>query len=439
MGLTTLAVIPARGGSKGIKNKNIRDVGGKPMLWYQVQNGLNSIADKVVVSTDSEEIKAIASQWVDVIDRPAEISGDKSKTEETLLHALQFYDADIVVILQPTNVLNKPEYVNECIEMVKNGYDSAGCFTEEVGFYAGNPKELLERPMRQDKEPCLRDTGNCWATKVSILKETNNRLGGNFGIVVVPKEDSYEIDSETDWRMIETLVGKEYYTSRKGNVSYEEEYWGVVEDADGVKRDRRLDAERDLFLSRHKEKIEYIRSLPVGKIIDVGCGRGFLFNALDGWESHGVDISHLATESASGNIVCGTLEEANYESDYFDVAVVSNVIEHVKDPVSLLKETRRILKPKGKLIVETPDFGSAVAQRFGGEYRMLHDKGHITLFNILGVHRMLIDLMFEVENLSYPYFELGLFNEENLMRLFDTAKVSPPMAGNILTFYCYKK
>ena len=299
-------------------------------------------------------------------------------------------------------------------------------------------EEILKRPMRQGKTARLREAGGCWATRVDTLKETTNRLGGNFGIVIVAKEDCLHLDDGTDWKFIETLIPRDYFKRANRPVPDYEEYWGMVEDADGVERDRMLDAEGELFLSRHKDKINYIRGLPVGRIVDVGCGRGFLFDAIKGWENYGVDISHQATGSLK-NVVCGTLEDANYESDYFDVAVLSNIIEHVEDPIELLKETRRILKPNGKLILETPDFESGVAQRFGNKYRMLHDKGHINLFGLLGIHRLLLDSGFEVEKLMYPYFELDLFNEDNFRRLYDITKVSPPFLGNILTFYAYKK
>ncbi|KKL26989.1 hypothetical protein LCGC14_2389750, partial [marine sediment metagenome] len=182
MAQTILAVIPARWGSQGIYQKNIRDVGGKPLIFYQTQVALDSkLIDEVVVATDSEEIAYVVNMLfgdkVEIVWRPANISGAVSKTEDTLSYVLDQKSADIIVTLQPTSPLNKVEYVDDCIQKVLDGCDSACCVVLDYGFFMDD-KELLERPMRQDRKPRVRETGNCWVTKTDILKETNNRLGG---------------------------------------------------------------------------------------------------------------------------------------------------------------------------------------------------------------------------------------------------------------------
>lgn len=435
-----LAVIPARGGSKGIYKKNIRDVGGKPLIYWQIQNGLKSNADKVVVSTDDKEIADIASQWCGVIMRPPEISGDDSKTEDALLHALNSIPADIVVILQPTSPLTKVEDINICIALVKERYDSAACFVDDYGFFADDLHELMKRPMRQDKKPRIRETGNCWVTRTSVLRKTTHRFGGNVGIHIVAPETALEIDNETDWRLVESLLPHQYYRMRSGEDTYEEGYWGVITDPDGNVRDRKREG---LFHNaRHKDKIDYINSLPPGKLLDVGCGMGFLLAAIsDTWEKHGVDMSEYAYQYSRnrGDIYCGKIEDAPYESNYFDVLVLSHIIEHVESPELLINKCRRILKPNGKLIVETPDFDCAVAKAFGENFRLLKDKGHIRLFGLLGLHRMLLDSMFEVEKLEMPFIDTPYCVPANIERLKDRDKVSPPFLGNVITFYCYKK
>ncbi len=221
---------------------------------------------------------------------------------------------------------------------------------------------------------------------------------------------------------------------------YEEAYWGMVVDPDGVVRNR--SQERTKRIRECKEEIDYVNALEPGRILDVGCGMGFLLSGIDDeWEKHGVEISAYAAQEAQkyGTVFCGSLKEAGYETDYFDVVVLYHVIEHLKEPVKELREVYRVLKPGGKIIVGTPDFACGLAKRFGVNFRLFHDKTHISLFSTIGLYRMLTDLMFEVKSVSHPFFETEHFTEENLLRLFDTEKISPPFYGNVVTFYAYKK
>ncbi len=457
-----LAVIPARGGSKSIKLKNVRDVCGKPLLYYQVKNALDAkLVDTVVLATDSDVIAAtvknIFGELVRVVMRPPEISHDLSKTEETLAYVLNELGKDdygVIVTLEPTNPLNRPEYVDDCIRLlIEDNYDSACCVTDDYGFFLDTPEErelLIERPMHQNIRPRTRETGNCWATKVTLLLEERNRLGGKIGTVKIAEADACHLDGETDWRIAEALL-RARASAETGNyfkvkttvdteTNYEEAYWGRVIDPDGVERDR--SQERDKRIRECAEEISYINAFTPGRILDVGCGLGFLLSGIDDkWEKHGVEISSFAAKEAQkiGTIFCGTLERAAYEADSFDAVVLYHVIEHMEDPVKQLQEVRRILKPFGKLIVGTPDFECGIAKRFGDNFRLLHDKTHRSLFTTTGLLRLLEDLFFEVERVSYPFFDTEHFTEANLLRLFDTDKISPPFYGNIFTCYAYKK
>lgn len=232
-----------------------------------------------------------------------------------------------------------------------------------------------------------------------------------------------------------------YFIRRDGSVetTFEEEYWGVVEDPDGGVRDRRK--ERELFLEDAAEEIAFLRALAPGRILDVGCGLGFLLSALqESWERHGVEVSEFATQHAAewGAIHHGELSSAGYPDAYFDVVVLYHVIEHMPDPIAALRKVGQILKPGGVLLIGTPNFDSGCARLFGARYRLLHDRTHISLFNADSVHRLLRDHGFVIDRVEFPYFETRHFTRENLLKMFDNSSVSPPFYGNFMTFYAHK-
>ena len=222
-------------------------------------------------------------------------------------------------------------------------------------------------------------------------------------------------------------------------VDYEESYWGQISDPDGIIRNRLT--ERDKQVENIKQEIAFINQQQPGKIVDIGCGLGFLLSAIDSqWKKHGVEISKFASQYAEnwGEIFHGTVEEANYQNGYFDVVVIHHVIEHIEKPEVMIQEIYRILREGGHLIIATPDFDSGCARRFGKNYRLLHDDTHISLFSYESMLRFLRDFGFLIDHVEFPFFETPYFTAENLMRLFDTTKISPPFYGNFMTFYCHK-
>ncbi len=449
-----IAIIPARSGSKGIVNKNIKLLCGHPLLYYQIHasRAVKGI-DLVVVSTDSPEYAAIARQLgAEVCMRPQELSGDRSKSEEALLHTLACYEEkgsqfDIVVFLQATSPFNKPEYIQGCLDLITKGHDSAVCVVEDYGYFIDD-SDIYTRPMRQDRKKRLRETGNCWVVKTDALKKSGNRLSGSIGYFLVPAIAGIDIDEPEDLVIAEALLRQEvnckeekYYKRRvMPPASFEETYWQEAVDPDG--NTRRLLEEKDKKIEDCKNEISFINALPPGKILDVGCGPGFLLSAVrQGWEKHGVEVSHLAASVAQqyATIHNGFLKDAHYSSEYFDVVVAYHVIEHMQDPVFELTRMHSLLKTHGKLIVATPNFDSGCARRFKENYRLLHDTTHISLFSDSSLKELLQDLGFQVDAIDYPFFETRHFSHENLERLFDTTKISPPFYGNIMTMYCTKK
>jgi SAM-dependent methyltransferase len=231
-----------------------------------------------------------------------------------------------------------------------------------------------------------------------------------------------------------------YYLRREPpQKDFEAGYWGTVTDPDGVRRN--LLEERERRVEDVKDEVAYINRLAPGRILDVGCGLGYLLSAVDErWEKHGIELSRFAAEYASreGLVHVGDLRSANYPTHHFDVLVLYHVIEHMHDPVAEIEEIFRVLRPGGALIVGTPDFDSACARRYGEKYRMLNDQTHVSLFTRESLERFLWDHGFCVDRAEFPYFETRHFNPEALQRLFQADQMSPPFYGNIMTLYCHK-
>lgn len=236
-------------------------------------------------------------------------------------------------------------------------------------------------------------------------------------------------------------AGAPYFERRtpRSELRFEENYWGNGLDPDGAPRDHF--SERLRRLEDLASELRFIAALHPGRILDVGCGLGHLLSGVpEEWEKHGVEVSQTAAKHAAqyGSIRASDLRRASYPSDHFDVVVSYHVMEHMLDPVAELSEMTRVLRPGGHLVLGVPNFDSACARRFGPRYRMLHDPTHISLFSESSLRQMLMDEGLEVLRVDFPYFNTRHFNTENLLRLSDAHRVSPPFWGNIMTLYARK-
>jgi CMP-N-acetylneuraminic acid synthetase len=179
--MKTIAIIPARGGSKRIPEKNIQLFGGVPLLVHSIQYALanKEIIDDVYVSTDDDEIKKIALEYgAKVIDRPVQFSGDFEPTVSALKHVLESIESDVenVILLQPTNPLRPDNLLKEAFEV----YQKANCdslFTvtrnhQKFGKIMDNkfqPFNYSIGQRSQDLEPLFFENGLLYISKASLI------------------------------------------------------------------------------------------------------------------------------------------------------------------------------------------------------------------------------------------------------------------------------
>lgn len=238
------------------------------------------------------------------------------------------------------------------------------------------------------------------------------------------------------------LINKKYFIPIRRNkkINYKNYYKNSI-DPDGKKR---------LLVNEKKEKIKQFKVVldflkkdkKSGKILDIGCGYGWMLSMLNKkrWETHGVDISKDCKMIAEKNIDKFYLNLSEVKLK-FDVITMIHVIEHLKNPLKFLDKINNLLKKNGKLIIETPDFDSAMARRYNLKFRLLRDPTHISLFSQETLIRLLRDKSFQITNLEFPYFEGPFFNKKNILKLFDKNKknYSPPFYGSVVTIFCKKK
>ncbi len=237
------------------------------------------------------------------------------------------------------------------------------------------------------------------------------------------------------------LLNKKYYVkyNRVKKIQYEKNYHGLIKDPDGKLRD--LSKERESKLAQMSYIFSYLKKKKGGKILDVGCGHGWLLSKLGNrWNKHGVEVSKFASKTASKycKLHIGKLEK--YKEKDFDVISALHIIEHIKKPEIFIKLIKSKLKSKGLLILETPDFDSAAARKFGNNFRLLKDKTHVSLFSQDSLIRFLREYGFQIIDINFPYFETPYFNKKNLLRMLDNKKkVSPPFYGSTITLFLRKK
>lgn len=202
-----LAIIPARGGSKGLPKKNIKEIFGKPLIAWSIESAKKSkLIDKCIVSTDSEEIADVARNWgIEVVMRPPELATDEATTISLVqYHATIFQEANNFIVLQPTSPLRSENLIDTCIEK----YVTGGYTNLATGFYCKYKEFGTHNNLRrQDYEGFFYDDGNVYVLSKKLVSQ-GLWFGDHICKFEIPKYQNFEIDDEIDFLILETLLSK---------------------------------------------------------------------------------------------------------------------------------------------------------------------------------------------------------------------------------------
>lgn len=219
----TVAIIPARGGSKQVPRKNLQRIGGVPLIERAVRAATAAEGiDLVVVSTDDVEIAAVSrAAGARVVRRPADISGDTATSESAILHALDELEAqgervDVVAFLQATSPFIPSDALAEAVAEVRadradsvfSAFETYGFLwrRDEQGMAEAINHEAARRPRRQDREPHHLETGAFYVFRADGFRDSRHRFFGRTRFVEVPEWTAIEIDDDQQLRIARALA-----------------------------------------------------------------------------------------------------------------------------------------------------------------------------------------------------------------------------------------
>ncbi len=224
VGFMIVALIPARGGSKGIPRKNVLPIAGKPLIVWTIEQALAVPGLRVVVSTDDAAIAEVSrSAGAEVIDRPAELAQDATATEPVVEHTIAEFASrgerpEAVMLLQATSPVRLPGTLARALtEFAESGCDSMVGVVPQAPFLwwqgeAPTPDyDIFARPRRQDLTPermRYRETGSVYVTRTEIYESLHNRLGGHVRLFIMDDREGTDIDTPTDFVLAGSLLSQ---------------------------------------------------------------------------------------------------------------------------------------------------------------------------------------------------------------------------------------
>ena len=225
--IQAIAIIPARGGSKGVPRKNVRLLAGRPLIAHTILDAREAgLISDIYVSTDDPEIAHVSKVYgAEVIERPSELASDTAASESALLHAVETLETtglvpDLIVFLQCTSPLRTGADIDHAILHLRDtGADSLLSVSPSHRFLwsevDGTPNSInydyQNRQRRQDLKPQYVENGSIYLFKPWVLKQTGNRLGGKISLFQMSEAAAWEIDSMTDFEIVELLLKRDDY------------------------------------------------------------------------------------------------------------------------------------------------------------------------------------------------------------------------------------
>ena len=248
-----IGFIPLRKNSKGIPNKNKRKMVGRPLFTWVLGEAIFSDLDIVYVYTDDSEIIDFINKeyhWtpkVKALLRSDDSATDTASTEFAMLEFTEKinYNFDVFCLLQATSPFTKKDDINACLEKLNHGFDSALTVVNTHRFLWNENGTAInydpqKRPRRQDFEGLLVENGSVYATTKQALQKHKNRIGEKVAVVKMPEDTLMEIDSETDWIAVETLL-----IERQKRAKASKKITHIVLDVDGVFTDGTITYTKD--------------------------------------------------------------------------------------------------------------------------------------------------------------------------------------------------
>ncbi|MBR2123721.1 MAG: acylneuraminate cytidylyltransferase family protein [Acetobacter sp.] len=220
-----LAIIPARGGSKGIPRKNIKEFLGKPLIaWTIMEAKKSQYINKCVVSTEDVEIKQVAEKWGgEVLERPMNLALDNTPGVESVIHAIEaFPNYDYVVLLQPTSPLRTVNDIDGCIKYTID-HNAINCVSVTISMispywmYSKKEDSFMQALLPIDKKlwyqrqklPTVYQlNGAIYIVTPDFVKREKTLVGNHFLGYEMPKDRSYDIDDPEDFVLCEYLMSK---------------------------------------------------------------------------------------------------------------------------------------------------------------------------------------------------------------------------------------
>jgi len=224
--LKVLSIIPARGGSKGVPRKNIKDLNGKPLIAYSIESSLeSSFIDITVVTSEDEEIIQVSKKLgADVIYRPKELASDAASTMPVVKHALDKLlsrgkSFDIVIVLQPTSPLRDSDTIDKAFKLfTEQDADALISVTEldiEVfksfvinkdGYLSGAINSKYPFTRRQDLPKAYLANGAIYMIKTKVFNENKTLITDKTVPFIMKKENSVNIDTQEDFNRASELL-----------------------------------------------------------------------------------------------------------------------------------------------------------------------------------------------------------------------------------------